>query len=325
MENKSALITGVTGQDASYLSEILLEKGYAVYGISRRTANYNLQRVEHLLDNENFHIIYGDVTDYPSIINAIETANPDEFYNLAAMSFVGESWNQPVLTANSVGIGTLNCLEALRKTKKDCRFYQASSSEMFGLVQETPQTEKTPFYPRSPYAVAKCFGHQMAVNYRESYGIQASCGILFNHESARRGIEFVTRKITNAVARIHLGLDKEVRLGNLDSKRDWGHAKDYMTAAWLMLQNEPDDFVIATGKTYSIREFLDAAFGYVGIKDWSKFVVQDPKFFRPAEVDLLLGDSTKAKCVLGWKPEYTFEKMVAEMVENDLRINGRLL
>jgi GDPmannose 4,6-dehydratase len=316
---KRALITGITGQDGSYLSDLLLRKGYEVWGLSRRTSINNLQRVEHCLSDPKFNIIYGDVTDLASLINAVETSQPDEFYNLAAQSFVGESWNQPIFTANATAIGALNCLEAVRLVKKDARFYQASSSEMFGKVVETPQSEKTPFYPRSPYAVSKCFAHQMAINYRESYGIFTSCGILFNHESPRRGMEFVTRKITDGVAKINLGLADYISLGNLDSCRDWGHAEDYMLAAWMMMQTEvPEDYVIATGETHSIREFLDVAFEEIGIDDWSSYIKQDPKFLRPADVDFLCGDSSKAQKDLNWRQNFSFNELVSSMVLSDL-------
>jgi len=318
---KSALITGATGQDASFLSELLLEKGYEVWGMARRTSTENLQRVKHLLNNPNFHIIYGDVTDMASIINAIETAQPDEFHNLAAMSFVGESWNQPINTANSTAMGALNCLEAIRIIKKDTKYYFAGSSEQFGKVVETPQRETTPFYPRSPYGVSKVFGFEMTRNYRESYGMFACSGILMNHESERRGVEFVTRKISQGVARIKLGISDHMTLGNLDAKRDWGYAKDFVEGMFLMLQQEePDDYVLATGEAHSIRDFLDIAFHRIGIEDWSKYVKQDPCFMRPAEVDILCGDASKAKEKLGWEPKTSFEELVHIMVDNDIDI-----
>jgi GDPmannose 4,6-dehydratase len=314
----TAIITGVTGQDGSYLADILLEKGYKVVGISRRRSGGGDWRIEHLKNAPNFILEFGDVTDSGSLHRIIEKYGPDEFYNLAAQSFVGLSWSEPVHTANATAIGALNCLEAIRNVKKDTKFYQASSSEMFGKVTETPQKESTPFHPRSPYGVAKVFGYWITRNYRESYGMFATNGILFNHESPRRGEEFVTRKITKAVAEIHIRNGGVLSLGNLDSVRDWGHAKDYMEAAHLMLQQEsPDDFVISTGKGHSIRDLLDVAFGAIG-KEWHNLVVQDPKFIRPAEVDILIGDSSKARQKLGWKPKYTFEQMIFEMVQEDL-------
>lgn len=317
---KKALITGASGQDASFLSELLLEKGYEVWGMARRTSTENLQRVKHLMDNPNFNIIYGDVTDLASVINAVETSYPDEFYNLAAMSFVGESWNQPINTANSTAIGCLNCLEAIRLIKKDTRYYFAGSSEQFGEVLEVPQTETTPFNPRSPYGVSKVFGFNMTKNYRESYGMFACTGLLFNHESERRGVEFVTRKISIGVARIKLGLDKIITLGNLDVKRDWGYAGDFVKAMHLMLQqDDPDDFVISTGEMYSIRDFLDEAFRCIGIKDWTDYVKQDQRFMRPADVNELLGDSSKALNVLAWTPEIKFNELVKIMVEHDIK------
>ncbi|MFW5794571.1 MAG: GDP-mannose 4,6-dehydratase [Bacillota bacterium] len=316
---KKALITGVSGQDGSYLAELLLQKDYEVYGLLRRTANKNTQRIEHLFNNKNFYIIYGDITDQTSVINALKVCNPHEVYNLAAQSFVGESWNQPLFTANSTAMGALNCLEAIRLVCPEAKFYQASSSEMYGKVQEVPQTEKTPFYPRSPYATAKCFAHYSTVNYRESYNMFCCSGILFNHESTRRGVEFVTRKITRSVASIYLGLSDKIELGNLDSKRDWGHAKDYVKAMWLMLQhNVPDDYVVCTGVTRSIRDLLTIAFNYVDIPNWDKYIKINKKYFRPAEVDILLGDNSKIKQTLNWEPEYTFEKMIEEMVRCDI-------
>ena len=318
---KKSLIFGSQGQDGSFLSELLLSKGHIVYGVARRTSIDNLQRVRHLLDNPNFHILYGDVTDMASIINAIETSQPDFCFNMAAMSFVGESWNQPINTANSTAMGCLNCLEAIRIVKKDCKYYYAGSSEQFGKVLEVPQTEKTPFNPRSPYGVSKVFGFEMTKNYRESYGMFACSGILHNHESERRGMEFVTRKISMGVAKIHLGLDNKIVLGNLDAKRDWGYAPDYCEAMVLMLeQDKPDDFVIGTGKMHTIRQFLDEAFNIVGIKDWSQYVEQNPKFMRPAEVNELCGDASKAKKILGWEPKTNFKELVKIMVESDIKL-----
>jgi len=332
---KKALITGITGQDGSYLSEMLLDKGYEVYGILRRKSVMDFGNVEHI--KEKLHFIYADMTDSISLINAMKIAMPDEVYNLAAQSFVATSWEQPIATAEIDGIGVTNMLEAIRIVKADTRFYQASTSEMFGLVQEIPQTEKTPFYPRSPYGVAKLYGHWITKNYRESFGLYACSGILFNHESERRGLEFVTRKITNAVAKISLGKQDYLELGNLDAKRDWGHSKDYVRAMWMMLQQDaPEDYVIATGETRTVREFVEAAFSSVGIRlvwngqgvdeyatnqDNGKVVVKiNPRFFRPAEVELLLGSPQKAEKELGWKREISFNELVKRMVENDIRI-----
>jgi len=313
---KTALITGLTGQDGSYLAEFLLEKGYKVYGLVRRSSTENFERIQHIRDKIN--IIEGDLLDQHSLIEAMKTSKPDEVYNLAAQSFVPTSWNQPVLTGQATGLGVTKMLEAIRAVDKKIKFYQASSSEMFGKVTETPQNEKTIFHPRSPYGVAKVYGYWITVNYRESYDMFCCNGILFNHESPRRGLEFVTRKITNNVAKIKLGLAKELRLGNLDSKRDWGFAKDYVEAMWLMLQQKkPDDFVVATGSTHSVREFCDIAFSHVGL-DYKKFVKVDKKFYRPAEVRLLQGDSSKAKKVLGWKPRVTFKQLVEMMVNADI-------
>jgi GDPmannose 4,6-dehydratase len=313
---KSALITGITGQDGSYLAELLLEKGYKVYGLRRRTSTPMMDNIEHIKNEIEF--IEGDLLDQGSLVNAIQIANPDEVYNLAAQSFVGTSWDQPSLTGQITGIGVTNLLEAVRQKKPDARFYQASSSEMFGKVVETPQKETTPFYPRSPYGVAKVYGHWITVNYRESYDLFACSGILFNHESPRRGIEFVTRKVTTAAARIKLGLQNELRMGNLDAKRDWGFAGDYVKAMWLMLQQDkPEDFVISTGETHTVQELVEIAFGHVGL-NWRDYVVIDPKFVRPAEVDLLLGDCSKAKEKLGWKLEVGFEDLVKMMVDSDL-------
>ncbi|USK78066.1 GDP-mannose 4,6-dehydratase [Peribacillus frigoritolerans] len=313
---KKALITGITGQDGSYLAELLLNKGYKVYGLKRRTALPNVENINHLKNEIEF--IPGDLTDLSSLIEAINIAKPDEIYNLAAQSFVADSWSQPILTGEITALGVTNLLEAVKRVKPESRFYQASSSEMFGKVVETPQKESTPFYPRSPYAVAKVYGHWITINYRESYNLYTCSGILFNHESPRRGIEFVTRKISDGVARIKLGLQRELRLGNLKANRDWGFAGDYVKAMWLMLQQDtPEEFVIATGKTHTVEEFVEIAFRHVGL-NWQDFVIQDPAFMRPAEVDLLLGDSSKAKRVLGWEPNVTFEHLIKMMVESDL-------
>lgn len=320
---KKALITGITGQDGSYLADLLLEKGYKVFGLRRRTSVPIIENIEHIYDQIEF--IDGDLLDLGSLISAVQIADPDEVYNLAAQSFVGTSWNQPVLTGQITGIGVTNMLEAVRIAKPNARFYQASSSEMFGKVVETPQTENTPFYPRSPYGVAKVYGHWMTVNYRESFNMFACSGILFNHESPRRGIEFVTRKITNAVAKIKHGLQNELRLGNLDSLRDWGFAKDYVECMWLMLQQDkPDDYVIATNEMHSVREFCEIAFSYVGL-NYEDYVVVDPKFFRAAEVDLLLGNPDKAIKTLGWVPQKTsFKELVELMVDADLERISRI-
>lgn len=315
---KKALITGITGQDGSYLAELLLSKGYKVYGLTRRSSNSATDRISHLL--KDVELIPGDLLDENSLYEAVRTSMPDELYNLAAQSFVQTSFNQPTLTAEFTAVGVNRVLEAIRKVKPDTRFYQASSSEMFGKVQAVPQIESTPFYPRSPYGVAKLYGHWITVNYRESYGLHGTSGILFNHESPRRGIEFVTRKITYNVALIKNGLAKELRLGNLDAKRDWGFAGDYVEAMWLMLQqNKPDDYVIATGKTYSVREFVERAFARADL-DWKKYVVLDEKFVRPAEVDLLIGDPAKAKKDLGWTPKTSFHQLVDMMVDADLKL-----
>lgn len=314
---KTALITGIKGQDGSYLAELLLEKGYRVYGLDRRSSSPNFERIESIMDK--IELLDGDLTDQSSLNRAIEISQPDEIYNLAAQSFVGTSWKQAELTGNVTGLGVTRILEAIRNENKDVRFYQASSSEMFGKVQETPQTERTPFYPRSPYGVAKLYGHWMTINYRESYNMFAVSGILFNHESPRRGIEFVTRKITDGVARIHLGLAKELRLGNLDSKRDWGFAGDYVKAMWLMLQqDEPEDYVIATGETHSVREFVEEAFSYLNL-DWQDYIKQDPRFMRPAEVDYLRGNASKARETLGWQPTVSFKELVQMMVKADIK------
>ncbi|HEX7560852.1 MAG TPA: GDP-mannose 4,6-dehydratase [Candidatus Humimicrobiaceae bacterium] len=312
---KKVLITGITGQDGSYLADMLLEKGYKVYGMVRRSSVEKLDRIEHIRDKINF--VQADLLDQLSIITIIKQVNPDEVYNLAAMSFVPTSWSQPVLTGEFTGIGVTRVLEAVRLVNKDIRFYQASSSEMFGKVKEIPQTENTPFHPRSPYGVAKVYGHYITVNYRESYDIFAASGILFNHESPRRGLEFVTKKVTNAVAKIKLGLLDYLYLGNMDSKRDWGFSKDYVEAMWLMLQQDkPDDFVIATGESHSVKEWVQASFECLGM-DWEKYVKIDQKFIRPAEVDLLIGDSSKAQKVLGWKPKVNFDQLIKIMVEYD--------
>jgi GDPmannose 4,6-dehydratase len=313
----SALITGVTGQDGSYLAELLLGKGYRVFGLVRRTSHHSYERIEHLLDR--IEIVAADLLDQHSLTVVLQETRPDEVYNLAAQSYVPTSWTQPVLTGEFTALGVTRILEGIRLVHPKARFYQASSSEMFGKVRESPQRETTPFYPRSPYGVAKVYGHWITVNYRESYGLYAVSGILFNHESPRRGIEFVTRKITDGVARIKLGLATELRLGNLDSKRDWGYAGDYVDAMWRMLQQpEPQDYVVGTGVAHSVRELVEIAFSHAGL-DWRKHVVQDPRFLRPAEVDLLLADPGKAKSELGWGPEVSFEQLTRMMVDADLR------
>lgn len=317
-----AFITGVTGQDGQHMAEFLHSKGYEIFGMVK---GQNNPKAELLRDEFPYvQIVPGDLADLPSLVKAMEVAQPDEVYNLAAISFVALSWNQAELTANLTGTGVLRMLEAIRmvggQTDNSIRFYQASSSEMFGKVREIPQTELTPFHPRSPYGCAKVFGHDITVNYRESYGLWACSGILFNHEGPRRGVEFVTRKVTNAAARIKLGLQSELVLGNLDAKRDWGYAGDYVKAMWLMLQqDEPDDYVIATGETHTIEELVELAFLEAGIGDWHPYVRQDPKFFRPAEVDLLIGDASKARTQLGWEPEVDFPSLVRMMVQHDLR------
>lgn len=312
-----ALITGITGQDGSYLAELLLSKGYEVWGVVRRSSSENFERIQHIRDRVK--LFEADLLDQTSLTRAVEAAKPDEVYNLAAQSFVPTSFVQPVLTAEFTGIGVARLLEAIRSGAPKAKFYQASSSEMFGKVWETPQTEKTPFYPRSPYGVAKVYGHYMTVNYRESYGMFAVSGILFNHESPRRGLEFVTRKITDGVAKIKLGLAKELRLGNLEAKRDWGFAGDYVRAMWMMLQqSKPNDYVVATGKTHTVREFCKIAFGSVGL-NYKDHVVLDPVFLRPAEVDQLTGCSKRAEKELGWKPEVSFSEMVEMMVEANLK------
>ncbi len=314
---KTALITGITGQDGSYLAELLLEKGYEVYGVIRRLSTPNTERIEAILPK--LHLVEGDLYDEQSLISAIDVSQPDEVYNLAAQSFVKTSWNQAVLTGELTGMGVTRMLDALKHVKPDAKFYQASSSEMFGKVQETPQTETTPFYPRSPYGVAKLYGHWMTINYRESYNMFAVSGILFNHESPRRGIEFVTRKATDAAARVKLGLVDKVDFGNLDAARDWGFAGDYVEAMWMMLQQDkPEDFVIATGETHTAKDFIIQAFKSVGIEDWEKHIGVDERFMRPAEVDYLRGDSSKAKKILGWEPKTSFEDLVKMMVETDM-------
>jgi len=311
-----ALITGITGQDGSYLAELLLAKGYQVYGMVRRSSTETFERIDHIRDRLN--LVQADLLDPTSLVQAIREVEPDEIYNLAAQSFVPTSWSQPVLTGEFTGLGVVRMLESIREVCPEARFYQASSSEMFGKVREVPQNELTPFHPRSPYAVAKSYGHYITVNYRESYGLYAVSGILFNHESPRRGREFVTRKISDGVARIKLGLATELRLGNLDAQRDWGYAGDFVKAMWEMLQqSEPEDFVIATGKTHSVREFLEIAFGHVNLH-WQDYVVQDPRFMRPAEVDQLVGDASKARQKLGWEPSVDFATLVRMMVDADL-------
>ncbi len=318
---KKALITGITGQDGSYLAELLLEKGYEVHGLVRRSSSFNTWRIDHVRDRLVLH--YGDLVDQNSLARALEALQPDEVYNLAAQSHVKVSFEMPVYTTDVTALGVLRLLDAVRDLGLKARVYQAGSSEMFGLVQENPQTEKTPFHPRSPYGVSKVYGHWLAVNYRESYGMHVSNGILFNHESPRRGENFVTRKITMGVAAIKQGRAKELRLGNLDAKRDWGHARDYVDAMWLILQQEkPSDYVIATGETHSVREFCQEAFGCIGL-DWKDFVKIDPKYFRPAEVDVLLGDASKARRELGWSPKVTFKELAKLMVEADLESAGK--
>ncbi len=317
MSKKTALITGITGQDGSYLAEFLLEQGYKVYGMVRRSSVEKFERIEHIIDK--IELVQGDLLDQFSLISVLEQSRPSEVYNLAAQSFVPTSWAQPVLTSEFTALGVTRMLEAIRLVDRNIRFYQASSSEMYGKVRETPQGENTPFYPRSPYGVAKAYGHYITVNYRESYGLFAVSGILFNHESPRRGFEFVTRKVSDGVARIKLGLSKELRLGNLDAKRDWGFAGDYVRAMWLMLQqSKPDDYVISTGKTNSVRELVQIAFNCVDL-EWEKYVKIDKAFLRPAEVDLLIGDCTKAKTELGWEPSVSFEQMVEMMVKADVQ------
>jgi len=314
---QTALITGITGQDGSYLAELLLSKGYRVIGVARRSSTVTSERIEHLLDQ--ITVVQGDLHDQGSLLSLLEEYQPAEVYNLAAQSFVPTSWNQPALTGDITAIGVTRILEAIRFVNSKIRFYQASSSEMFGKVQEVPQSEDTPFYPRSPYGVAKVYGHWITVNYRESFDMFATSGILFNHESPRRGLEFVTRKITDGVARIKLGMAKEIRLGNLEAQRDWGFAGDYVDAMWRMLQQDkPESFVIGTGETHAVREFCEVAFSHVDL-DYKEFVVQDERFYRPAEVDLLISDPTKARTVLGWEPAVSFKELVTMMVDTDMK------
>jgi GDPmannose 4,6-dehydratase len=313
-----ALITGITGQDGSYLADLLLGKGYEVHGMVRRSSTETFQRLEHIRDRITLHT--GDLLDQRSLGDVLRASEPNEIYNLAAMSFVAASWSQPVLTAEFTGAGVTRILEAMREVTSDARFYQASSSEMFGKVRQVPQNEATPFYPRSPYGVAKCYGHFITVNYRESYDLFACSGILFNHESERRGLEFVTRKVTHGAASIRLGMSEELALGNLDAERDWGYAKDYVEAMWLMLQqDEPEDYVIATGQAHSVRELVDLAFAHVGL-DPKDYVRTDPRFLRPAEIEHLVGDYSKAKEKLGWEPRTSFEELVRLMVDSDLEL-----
>ena len=313
---KKALITGITGQDGSYLAEFLLEKGYEVHGMVRRSSTINYERISHIQDR--LKVIQGDLLDQNSLIEALRFSEPDEVYNLGAQSFVPTSWNQPVLTGEFTALGVTRMLEAIRTVNPKIRFYQASSSEMFGKVRETPQNEKTPFYPRSPYGVAKVYGHWITVNYRESYGMFCCSGILFNHESPRRGLEFVSRKVTHAAARIKLGLQAKLNMGNLEARRDWGYAGDYVEAMWLMLQqDEPGDYVVATGISHSVKDLIQAAFSRLEL-DWKNYVVSDTKLFRPAEVDYLLGDPLKAKAQLGWQPKVTFERLIEMMADCDL-------
>jgi GDPmannose 4,6-dehydratase len=322
---KRALITGITGQDGSFLTELLLNKGYEVYGIRRRSSSFNTDRIDHLYrdphePDRRLHLPYGDLSDSSSLNTILQRSRPDEIYNLGAQSHVLVSFDIPEYTGDVTGLGTVRLLEAMRETGIKAKFYQASSSEIFGKVVETPQTERTPFYPRSPYACAKAYAYYITVNYRESYGLFAVNGILFNHESERRGETFVSRKITRAATRIKMKLQENLFLGNLDARRDWGHAKDYVEAMWLMMQaEEPDDFVIATGETHSIREFLDEAFGYLDL-DWKEFVKIDPAYYRPAEVDLLLGDASKARRALGWEPKVGFKELVKLMIDHDLEL-----
>ena len=326
--SKTALITGITGQDGSYLTELLLKKGYEVWGIKRRSSTFNTDRIDHIYqdpheENVTLHLLYGDLVDGNCLESAIERANPDEVYNLGAQSHVRVSFDNPIYTADVNALGTLRLLEAIRRSDCSPRFYQASSSELYGDVQEMPQDEETPFHPRSPYACSKCYAYWQTVNYREAYDMFACNGILFNHESPRRGKTFVTRKITRAASRIKVGLQEKLYLGNLDAKRDWGFAGDYVHAMWMMLQqNEPADYVIATGETRSVRDFLDAAFGYLDL-DWQKYVEIDPRYYRPAEVNILLGDSSKAEKELGWEPNVSFRELVEMMIDYDLRLARR--
>lgn len=326
MRDKTALITGITGQDGAYLAQLLLDKGYRVHGLKRRSSSFNTGRIEHIyedphVEHPRFSLHYGDMTDSTNLIRLVQETQPDEIYNLAAQSHVQVSFETPEYTANADGIGTLRLLEAIRilGLEKTCRFYQASTSELYGLVQEVPQRESTPFYPRSPYAAAKLYAYWIVVNYREAYGMHASNGILFNHESPLRGVEFVTRKVTDAVARIKLGRQKELRLGNIDAKRDWGHARDYVKAMWLMLQQDrPDDYVIATGRTTTVRDMCEIAFKHVGLKVDDHLIV-DPALFRPAEVEVLLGNPAKAKATFGWEAETSLEALITEMVDADIK------
>ena len=318
---KTALITGINGMDGSHLADFLLEKGYKVYGMERHSSIKNRTNTKHLENSENFEFITGDLTDSTSLLSVLSTSQPDEVYNLGSQSFVAESWNTPEQTSNVTGLGSLRILDAIRTLNMNTKFYQASTSELFGRMIENPATERTPFYPRSPYGVSKLYAHWITKNYRESYDMFNTCGILFNHESERRGHQFVTRKISDGVAKIHHGLQDFITLGNLEAKRDWGYAPDYVESMWLMLQQDnPDDFVIATGKTHTIREFLDSAFDVVGITDWEKYVKQDPRFMRPAEVDVLRGDASKAKYELGWTPKTNLQGLVKNMVESDIAL-----
>jgi GDPmannose 4,6-dehydratase len=326
--SKRALITGITGQDGSFLTELLLEKGYEVYGIIRRSSSFNTDRIDHLYQDPHelgtrLRLVYGDLNDSSSLNTLIRQIQPEEIYNLGAQSHVRVSFDVPEYTGEVTGLGTVRLLEAIREAGISPKFYQASSSELYGKVVETPQKETTPFYPRSPYACAKAYAYWITVNYRESYQMFACNGILFNHESERRGETFVSRKITRAATRIKLGLQQKLYMGNIDARRDWGHARDYVEAMWLMMQaEEPDDYVIATGETHSVREFLEEAFGYLGL-DWEKYVEIDPRYFRPAEVDLLLGDPTKARTVLGWEPKVSFKELVKIMVDSDMKLAER--
>jgi len=319
--SRRALITGITGQDGAYLSQLLLEKGYTVFGLLRRSASSDVigERLRWLGIADQVRLISGNLIDLPSLLDAVALAEPDEIYNLGAQSFVKTSWQQPHVTTDVTGTGVLNMLEAMRRAAPGARFYQASSSEMYGRIKESPQNEATPFYPRSPYAVAKLYGHWITVNYRESFGLHASSGILFNHESPLRGIEFVTRKVTHAVASIKLGMATELPMGNMNAQRDWGHARDYVRAMWLMLQQDaPSDFVVASGRTTSVRDMIRIAFAHAGL-DYEKYVSVDPALFRPAEVDVLLGDATRARSVLGWEPTISLEQMIGEMVDADIK------
>ncbi len=318
---KRALITGINGMDGSHLADFLLEKGYKVYGMERHSSIKNRTNTKHLKNNENFEFITGDLTDSTSLLSVLSTSQPDEVYNLGSQSFVAESWNTPEQTSNVTGLGSLRILDAIRTLNMNTKFYQASTSELFGRMIENPATERTPFYPRSPYGVSKLYAHWITKNYRESYDMFNTCGILFNHESERRGHQFVTRKISDGVAKIHHGLQDFITLGNLEAKRDWGYAPDYVESMWLMLQQDkPDDFVIATGKTHTIRDFLDSAFDVIGVRNWEKYVKQDPRFMRPAEVDVLRGDASKAKYELGWTPKTDLQGLVKNMVESDISI-----